>query len=113
MSQMFHQFQTYVAIVYLDVTKVDLDVAYTCILQAYVSSFSGVSYVCYKCFIWMLHTFCNGYKCFSCFRRMLQLFDLDVVKIDLGVAHVAVGPICNSCLLPLLACAWVWRGAMV
>ena len=41
----------------------------------------------------MLHIFCNGYtrvflmdiyyKCFSCFERMLQVFHLDVVKVDL------------------------------
>jgi hypothetical protein len=48
-------FQMYVA-------RVDIDVAYTCMLQAYVSS---VSYVCCKCFIWMLHMFCNGYTVFS------------------------------------------------
>ena len=37
-----------------------------------------------------------------CFRRMLQVFHLDVAKIDLSVAHVAVGLICNSHLLQLL-----------
>jgi hypothetical protein len=36
---------------HLDVAKVDLDVAYTCMLQAYVSSVSGDSYICCKCFI--------------------------------------------------------------
>jgi hypothetical protein len=79
---------------YLNVAKVDLDVAYTCILQAYVSSVSGVSYVCCKCFIWMLHIFAMATHMFSwCFRRMLQVFQLfrtyvasiywDVVKVDL------------------------------
>ena len=48
---------------YLDVAKVDLDV--TCMLKAYVSSVSGVSYVCCKCFIWMLHIFAMVFKCFS------------------------------------------------
>jgi hypothetical protein len=38
-----------------------LDVAYKCILQAYVSSVSVISYVCCKCFIWILYMFCNGY----------------------------------------------------
>ena len=32
---------------------------------------------------------------------MLRVFYIDIAKVDLGVAHVAVGPIC----------AWVWRGA--
>ena len=42
----------------LDVAKVDLDVAYTCMLQAYISSVFQLfhTYVC-KCFIWMLHMF--------------------------------------------------------
>jgi hypothetical protein len=39
---------------HLDVAKVDLDVAYTCTLEAYVSS---VSYVSCKCFTWLLHIF--------------------------------------------------------
>jgi hypothetical protein len=94
MSQMFHLFQTYVAIVHPDVAKVYLDVAYTCMLQAYVSSILGVSYVCYECFIWMLHTFCNGYKCFNCFGHMLQVFYLDITKVDLGVAHYSCWPAC-------------------
>jgi hypothetical protein len=55
---MFHLYQMYVtSVFYLDVSKVDLDVAYICMLQAYVSSVSGVSYVCCKCFIRMLHMF--------------------------------------------------------
>jgi hypothetical protein len=52
-----HMFQVYVPnvlsifrctlqVFYLDVAKVDLDVAYTCMLLAYVSSVLGVSYVC-------------------------------------------------------------------
>jgi hypothetical protein len=61
-SQKFHLFQTYIVSVSSDVAKIYLDVAYTCMLQAYVSSVSGVSYVCCKCFIWMLHKFCKGYK---------------------------------------------------
>jgi hypothetical protein len=61
--------------------------------------FSGVSDVCCKCF--------------NCFGRMLQVVYLDVAKIDLGVAHIVVGPICSNHLLQLLgppACTWVWRG---
>ena len=84
---------------YLNVAKVDLDVAYTCMLQAYVSS---VSYVCCKCLIWMLHTFAMAFKCFfrcfasvsevcckcfNCFGRMLQVFNLNVAKADL-VLHM-------------------------
>jgi hypothetical protein len=84
---------------YLDVTKVDLDVAYTCMLQAYVSSVLGISYVCCKCFIWMLQVFhldvaytCMlqayvssvlgiSYVCCKCFIWMLQVFHLDVACV--------------------------------
>jgi hypothetical protein len=60
--------------------------------------FSVASNVCFKCFIWTLHIFCNVYtcvflsvsdvccKCSSCFERMLQVF-LNVAKVDL-VLHM-------------------------
>jgi hypothetical protein len=48
---------------YLDVVKVDLDVAYV----------ATTIHACFKCFI--------------CFRHMLQIFYLDVSKVDWGVAH--------------------------
>jgi hypothetical protein len=41
---------------------------------------------------------------------MLQVFYLDVAKVDLVVAHVAVGLICSNHLLQLLGppvCVWV------
>jgi hypothetical protein len=47
-SQKFHLFQMYVTSVSSDVAKVYLDIAYTCMLQAYISSVSGVLYVCCK-----------------------------------------------------------------
>ena len=50
--------------VYLAVAKVDLDVAYTCMLQAYVSS---VSYVCLQVFHRDVVYVCNGFQIF--FRR--------------------------------------------
>jgi hypothetical protein len=43
----------------------------------------------------------------------LQVFYQDVAKVDLGIAHIAVGLICSTDLLQLLgppACTWVWRG---
>ena len=64
-----------------DVAKVDLDVAYTCMLQAYVSSV-------FRCFICMfasvssmLHMFLLVFKCFSrrfrkCFRYLFQVFHM-------------------------------------
>jgi hypothetical protein len=77
---------------HLDVTKVDLDCAYTCMLHAYVSS---VSYVCCKCFIWMSHMFAMIFKSgvlqvfhthvlsiSSVFSCMLQLLHLNVSKVD-------------------------------
>jgi hypothetical protein len=101
MLQVFH----------LDVIKVDLDVAYTCMLQMYVSSVLGV-FICMlqvfyldvayvlqwlqTCFLGVSDVCC---KCLNCFGRMLQVGHLDVAKVDLGVAHVAVGPICSSHML--------------
>jgi len=77
MLQVFH----------LDTAKVDLDVAYTCMLQAYISN---VSYVCcirlqwlssvFRCFASVLEVCC---KCFNCFGCILQVFHLDVAKADL------------------------------
>jgi hypothetical protein len=72
-----------------------LDVAYTCMLQAYISSVSDVLYVCYKCFTWMLYIFCNGYKCVFLVLQMYvtnvstvsdvcyKVFHLDVAKLVL------------------------------
>ena len=54
-----------------------LDVAY--VLQWLQTCFPGVSDVCCKRF--------------NCFENMLQVFHLDVAKVDLGVPYVAVGPI--------------------
>jgi hypothetical protein len=50
-SKYFNLFQTYVALLfYLDIAKVDLDVAYTCTLQVYI----------FKCFQ-MFHTYVCKY----------------------------------------------------
>jgi hypothetical protein len=46
---------------YLDVVKVDKDVAYTCMLQAYVSSILGVSYVCSTIFYLDVTYVSNGF----------------------------------------------------
>jgi hypothetical protein len=99
----------------------DLDVAYKCMLQQHVSSVLGVSYICCKCFIWMLHMFCNGYtrifqvffgcfasvsdvccKCFSCFRTYVASVSSKGYKSKLGVVHVVIRPTYHSRLLQLL-----------
>jgi hypothetical protein len=69
--------------------------------QAYVSSVSCVSDVCFKCFIlmmqkyiWMLynmHVASICFKCLRCFIRMLQVFHLDVAKVNLNIACVCNG----------------------
>jgi hypothetical protein len=91
-------------------------------------------------FIWMLHMFCTYvasilsecciylqlfFKCFPCvfasvsdacfeyfnyFVRMLQVFHLDILKVDQSVVHVAVWATCCSSLLQLLG-RRAWRGA--
>jgi hypothetical protein len=69
----------------LDVTKVDLDVAYI-----YAMANTYVASVCSKCFF--------------CFIRTLQVFHLDVEKVDLKVAYVKwlytdVASVCSKCFL--------------
>ena len=41
-------------------------------------------------YISMLHKMHVSSTCFKCFILMLQVFYLDVVKVDLDVAHVAM-----------------------
>ena len=58
--QMFHTLICSIRmflVFYFNVAKLDLDVAYTCMLQAYVSSVI-------RCFIWTLHMFAMVFKCF-------------------------------------------------
>jgi hypothetical protein len=57
---MFHLFQMYVAIVYLDVVKVDLDVAYTCMFQV----FSVILYLFLQVFHLVTYV-CIGFQIFS------------------------------------------------
>ena len=89
MFQVFH----------LDVAKEDLRCCICCndnicMLQAYVSSVSVVSNVCFKCFIMLLHMFAMAlyacFKYFRCFRLVLQVFHLDVAKVDLVVTYVTM-----------------------
>jgi hypothetical protein len=72
--------------------KSDLDVAYTCMLQAYVSSVFGClvrmfvsvlsgCYICLQCFFRCFR------KCFICLLFMLQLLHVDVSKIN-RVFHI-------------------------
>jgi hypothetical protein len=70
----FIYFRRILQVFHLDVAKVYLDVAYTCMLQACVSC---VSYVCCKCFIWILHMFCSGYK------RVFLVFHMHVVSVSI------------------------------
>jgi hypothetical protein len=84
---------------YLNVAKLDLNVAYTCMLQAYVSSVFScfkrmfqVFYLDMAYILQWLHTCFSGVsdvccKCFSCFGRILQVFHLNVAKVD-RVLHV-------------------------
>jgi hypothetical protein len=67
---------------HLDVAKVDLDVAYTCMLQAYVLSVTCVSYVCFNCFIWMLHMFAMAFKCFPGVLQVFQTYVASVLAVS-------------------------------
>jgi hypothetical protein len=84
-----------------------LDVVYACMLQVYVPSVSGVFLSgCCICFAMATKVFS---WCFRCMLEVFRLFRICVTsvssrccKVDLGVAYVAVGPICSSHLLQLL-----------
>jgi hypothetical protein len=88
---------------YLDVVKVDLDAAYTCMLQAYVSTvfrsfirmFASVSSGCCICLQWFSNVFQTFFvsvadACFKCFIYFI-LYVVTIVsgcfKNRSGVAH--------------------------
>jgi hypothetical protein len=67
-------------------------------LQAYVSSVSGTSDIYFMGFhlnvvkyIWMLHNMHVASVYFKCFIHKLQVFHLNVAKVDLDVANVFNG----------------------
>jgi hypothetical protein len=104
---MFHTFicsRRMLLVFYLNVTKIDLDVTYTCMLQAYV--LSVIRY-----FIWTLHMFAVGFKCFSdvfafVFIHLFQVF------------HLSSFAWCNYCIWMFqkwigvlhMRCAWEATG---
>ena len=87
---------------YLDVAKVDLDVAYTCMLQAYVLSvfkcficmFASVSSGCCICLQWFFKCFLGAFvnvsyacfKCFICFLLHVATVAFGCFKSRSGVA---------------------------
>jgi hypothetical protein len=78
----------------LNVAKVDLDITYTCMLQAYVS----------KCFIWILHMFAMFFRHFhKCFIRLFQVFHLSFFCM-LQLLHL------NVLKVDRLLCAWEAAG---
>jgi hypothetical protein len=77
----FRCFRLMLQVFHLNVTKIDLDVAYVVM----------AIHACFKCFI---H-----------FRRMLQVFHLDVSKLDLGGTYVAI------CMVLLLRGSSCRRGS--
>jgi hypothetical protein len=111
---------------YLDVTKVDQDVAYTCMLQTYVFKCFQVflTYVC-KCVIWMLHMFGMVLKCFfrvftsvshACFKCSIYLI-LHVSTIASGCFKKIGCYTWNACEKWLAAratfrAAWATSGAV-
>ena len=49
-----------------------------------------------------MHAASAHFKCFRCFRGMLQAFDMDVAKVDRDVAYVAmVVQVCCKSLSPM------------
>jgi hypothetical protein len=72
-----------------------LDVAYVShICLQVILHMLAMAFKCFRCFASVLDIYC---KCFICFRRTLQVFHLDVAKVD-RVLH-------------MLQCAWDTEGA--
>jgi hypothetical protein len=75
---------------YLDVAKVDLDVAYAYMLQTYVSSvfrcfirmFASVLSGCCICVQWFSNFFRCFRKCFRCLFQVFYLSSLNVSKVE-------------------------------
>ena len=87
-------FDTYVAVV-----SSGCRICFAIATHMFSSVFTSVSDVCFKCF--------------SYFGHMLQVFHLDVSKVDWDAPHVAMCPTCQNLLLQLLghhACAWGAEG---
>jgi hypothetical protein len=103
-SNCFIYFRHVLSVFHLDITKVDLNVVYTCMLQAYVSNvrlFQGfhldVAYI-----LQWLHIFFPVFQTYvENVSAVLQMYIASVsseyCKSRLGVTHVALGPICCSC----------------
>jgi hypothetical protein len=70
---------------YLDVTKVDLDVAYTCMLQAYVSNV----FRCFVCMFASVSSECCICNVFQVFSQVFQTLASSVSSVLLYVATVA------------------------
>jgi hypothetical protein len=83
-------------------------------LQAYVSSVSGVPDVCFKCFVQMLHIHacCKrmfqsvsgvSYACCKCFILMLYMFAMAFKRCSGGFANVSVvTDVCCNCFTWML-----------
>jgi hypothetical protein len=106
MFQMFYLYQMYVVSVFIRMLQ-----KYIWMLHIHTccnNMFSVVSYVCCKCFIWMLYMFAVVFKCFyKCFRRMFQVFYLsffcmlqllllDVLKVNRVLHMGCVGDVRGS-----------------
>jgi hypothetical protein len=108
---------------YVDVAKVDRDVAYVCcngytrILHVSVPNVSVVSDGCYTCSIWVLHMFDTyvasvSFGCCICFHTyVVSVFYLDIAYVlqwlhacfprvsDVSVSTVSYVYVCCRCFL--------------
>ena len=112
-SKCFICFRRMVQVLHLDVTKVDLDIAYICkyfkyfhtyVISVFICMFAMATHVV-SSFLWCFASVSDVCcKCFNCFGRMLQMFSLDVAKVDM-VLHMlwwdlsAIAACCNCWML--------------
>jgi hypothetical protein len=79
---------------YLDVAKVDL--------VLHVASILSGCYICCTGYTRMLQVYV--FKCFNCFKHMLQVFYLDVAFVVVAI-HVYVVSVCFKCF-SCFKCMW-------
>jgi len=107
---------------YIDVAKVDRDVAHVAMTNTHVARLCFKCFICFRRILQMFHLdvlkvhlvlhmllwlYTHVSSVLSVFRRMLQVFNLDVSKVDLGEARVATAtapPGVTACLLCAFVC---------
>jgi hypothetical protein len=103
---MFHLcFRTYVAVDVVYVSHIYCKF-FICMLHLFYTYIASVLSECCIYLQWLIHIYFPRVldvrcKCFNCFRRMLQMFHLNIIKVDLVLHILQLDPsavtACYSC----------------